>query len=76
MPNDATMRALLDRVAAERPEAPFLIDPERGRTVTFAELRARVARSTRPVRAIRWRTSCGTARRAPFWSPPNDTRRR
>jgi long-chain acyl-CoA synthetase len=35
-----TIRAVLDRQAAERPDATYVIAPETGRTLTFAELRA------------------------------------
>jgi long-chain acyl-CoA synthetase len=39
---DATVGALIERVAVERPDGIFLIDPETDQTLTFAEVRERV----------------------------------
>lgn len=40
---DATVGALMDRVALERPQATFLIDPEKETATTFAEVREQAA---------------------------------
>src|SRR5512144_2949939 len=40
---ESTIGAMVERRAAHRPQAPFLIDPDSGATLCFAELRAHLA---------------------------------
>ena len=49
---DATLDALIDRVARQHPQAPYLIDPETVRTMTYGELGESVAATSARLRQL------------------------